>query len=115
MDRDLKANGRVWLTLNGKNFMGRGRAELLRHIAETGSISKAAKAMKMSYKAAWDSVDLMNNAYGQALVVSLTGGSRGGGSQVTVEGFKLMREFEKLQGRHQAWLIRTSSRLRGVK
>ena len=49
MDSRLKADGRFWLTLNGKNFLGRGRIELLQRIRETGSISKAAKAMKMSY------------------------------------------------------------------
>jgi len=91
MDRNLNAHGRVWLTLDGKNFMGRGRAELLKHIAETGSISKAAKAMKMSYKAAWDAVDAMNTAYGRALVESATGGSRGGGSRITADGLKLIR------------------------
>ncbi|MGO9445100.1 MAG: winged helix-turn-helix domain-containing protein [Thiobacillaceae bacterium] len=115
MDHDLKANGRVWLTLNGRNFMGRGRAELLRHIARTGSISQAARAMKMSYKAAWDSVDRMNIAYGQALVVSLAGGSRGGGSRVTAEGLALMADFERLQERHQTWLNQTSRRLGAIK
>ena len=40
----LKADGRFWLTLDGKNFLGRGRVELLQRIRETGSISRAAKA-----------------------------------------------------------------------
>ena len=95
--------------------MGRGRAELLKHIAETGSISKAAKAMKMSYKAAWDAVDAMNAAYGRALVESATGGSRGGGSEVTADGLKLIRKFEKLQRQHQAWLARSSNQLQKTK
>lgn len=111
MDRNIKAHGRVWLTLNGKNFMGRGRAELLKRIAQTGSISKAAKAMKMSYKAAWDAVDAMNAAYGQALVESASGGSRGGGSSVTPIGLELIGQFEKLQRQHQDWLEKISRRL----
>ena len=115
MDKSLNAHGRVWLTLNGKNFMGRGRAELLRHIAETGSISKAAKAMKMSYKAAWDAVDAMNTAYGHTLVESATGGSRGGGSRVTPDGLRLILQFEKLQQQHQIWLIKTTKKLQAVK
>jgi molybdate transport system regulatory protein len=107
----LNAHGRVWLTLDGKNFMGRGRAELLSRIAETGSISKAAKDMKMSYKAAWDAVDAMNSAYGKPLVESATGGSRGGGSRVTPAGLSLISQFEKLQQQHQSWLAKTSNQL----
>jgi molybdate transport system regulatory protein len=115
MNKSLNAHGRVWLTLNGKNFMGRGRAELLRQIGETGSISKAAKAMKMSYKAAWDAVDAMNTAYGRALVESATGGSRGGGSRVTPECIELLLEFEKLQAQHQTWLTKVSNKLQQAK
>jgi molybdate transport system regulatory protein len=115
MNKLLNAHGRVWLTLNGRNFMGRGRAELLRHIGETGSISKAAKAMKMSYKAAWDAVDSMNTAYGRALVESATGGSRGGGSRVTPDGIELLLRFEKLQAQHQTWLTKVSKKLQQAK
>jgi molybdate transport system regulatory protein len=111
MTEPLKAHGRVWLTLNGKNFIGRGRAELLRHVDATGSISKAAKAMKMSYKAAWDSVDAMNNAYGEPLVESATGGARGGGSRVTSPGLHLIRQYEQLQKQHQAWLDKVSRQI----
>lgn len=104
MTRTLNAHGRVWLTLNGKNFIGRGRAELLKQIAETGSISKAASAMKMSYKAAWDAVDAMNSAYGEPLVESATGGSRGGGSRVTAVGLQVLGQFDAFQRQHRTWL-----------
>jgi molybdate transport system regulatory protein len=115
MKRTLNAHGRVWLTLNAKNFMGRGRAELLRQIAETGSISKAASAMKMSYKAAWDAVDAMNTAYGEPLVESATGGSRGGGSLVTALGLQVLAQFDALQSQHQAWLEKVSNGLHALK
>jgi molybdate transport system regulatory protein len=115
MKRILDAHGRVWLTLNGKSFMGRGRAELLKQIARTGSISKAASAMKMSYKAAWDAVDAMNTAYGEPLVESATGGSHGGGSRVTGLGLQVLAQFDTLQGQHQAWLEGVSARLHSVK
>ena len=111
MMRTLNAHGRVWLTLNGKNFMGRGRAELLKRIAETGSISKAAIAMKMSYKAAWNAVDAMNNAYGETLVESATGGSRGGGSRITELGLQVLAQFDTLQHQHQTWLEDVSTKL----
>ena len=89
---------------NGKSLLGKGRLELLRQIESTGSISKAAKAMKMSYKSAWDAVDAMNNAMGAPLVESASGGTRGGGSRLTSAGKRLIREFELLEERHRQWL-----------
>jgi molybdate transport system regulatory protein len=100
----VEVQGRVWLSMNGKPLLGKGRLELLRQIAATGSISKAAKAMKMSYKAAWDAVDAMNNAMGTPVVESATGGSRGGGSQLTEAGKRLILEYQSLEERHRQWL-----------
>lgn len=111
MIRNLKLHGRVWLTLDGRNVVGHGRVELLRQIGATGSISEAAKAMKMSYKAAWDAVDAMNNALGQAVVESATGGSRGGGSRLTPFGRRLIEEFDGLEIRHREWLQQTAAEL----
>ncbi len=102
--KTVEVQGRVWLRANGKSLLGKGRLELLRQIESTGSISKAAKAMKMSYKSAWDAVDAMNNAMGAPLVESASGGSRGGGSQLTEAGRRLIREYELLEKRHRQWL-----------
>jgi molybdate transport system regulatory protein len=95
----LKADGRFWLTLDGKNFLGRGRIELLQRIRETGSISKAAKAMKMSYKAAWDAVDAMNAAWQSPLVESGPAGSR-----LTEDAERLIAAFHKAEARHAAFM-----------
>lgn len=111
MNKNLKLHGRVWLTLDGKNVVGHGRVELLRKIDETGSISKAAKSMKMSYKAAWDAVDAMNNALGTPVVESATGGSKGGGSQLTKFGQRLIAEFDQMEMRHRDWLQNMSREL----
>jgi len=99
MDSRLKADGRFWLTLDGKNFLGRGRVELLQRIHETGSISKAAKAMKMSYKAAWDAVDSMNSAWQAPLVESGPVGSR-----LTADAERLIAAFQKTEARHTAFM-----------
>jgi molybdate transport system regulatory protein len=111
MNKNLKLHGRVWLTLDGKNVVGHGRVELLRQIGETGSISRAAKSMKMSYKAAWDAVDAMNNTLGTPVVESATGGSKGGGSQLTDTGRRLIKEFESMEMQHREWLQQMSGEL----
>lgn len=90
-----KIDGRFWLTNNGEYFAGRGRIELLKHIKETGSIARAAKVMKMSYKAAWDSVDAMNKMTGQTLVLRTSGGRHGGGSKITDAGLEFIERYDK--------------------
>lgn len=88
---------RFWIKKENRNFLGSGKIELLEHIKETGSISKAAKLMKMSYKAAWDSIDSMNRLSEYPLVESNSGGKGGGGTAVTPEGKKTILVFRRLE------------------
>lgn len=106
MKAQLKADGRFWLTLDGRNFLGRGRIELLQRIRETGSISKAAKAMKMSYKAAWDAVDAMNASWHSTLVESGPAGSR-----LTEHAERLIEAFLKAESKHAAFMQKLSVEL----
>ncbi|WP_416830129.1 winged helix-turn-helix domain-containing protein, partial [Helicobacter ganmani] len=73
LEAKMRVQGRFWIREQDKNFLGHGKVELLERIAQSGSISKAAKEMRMSYKAAWDSIDLMNNVANEPLVVRVTG------------------------------------------
>ena len=93
----MEIEGRIWFKKEGKNLLGNGRVELLEKIDEYGSISKASKAMKMSYKAAWDMVDAMNNLSDKPLVQKVTGGKNGGGTKLTVEGLALINTFKKFK------------------
>ncbi len=108
MNRQLRADGRFWLTLDGRNFLGRGRVELLHRIRETGSISRAAKAMKMSYKAAWDAVDAMNDAWGAPLVASGPAGSR-----LTTDAEELIAAFHKAEAMHAGFMEKLAQGLPG--
>src|SRR5690606_38518675 len=75
----LEARGSLWITADGESLGGHGRMALLRAVAEQGSITQAAKAFGISYKAAWDAIDAMNRVAGEDLVERSSGG-RGGGS-----------------------------------
>lgn len=101
----LKIDGRFWFTNNGEGHVGRGRIELLKHIHETGSISQAAKAMKMSYKAAWDSVDGINTMYGETIVERSSGGKHGGGSRLTEAGLKFVEQYDKYTKMFESFLV----------
>lgn len=100
----MDIEGRLWVTKDGENLAGRGRIELLLHIDSTGSITQAAKAMKMSYKAAWDAIAAMNMTAGVLLVERLTGGKGGGGSRLTSAGYELIAAYERYEQQHQLFL-----------
>lgn len=73
------------------------RIELLRHIAEQGSITRAAKAAGLSYKGAWDAIDELNNLALTPLVERVVGGKGGGGARLSGEGQRVLRLYQKLQ------------------
>lgn len=77
--------------------LGPGKADLLEAINEAGSISAAARAMNMSYKRAWDLVNVMNTRFTQPLVDTSTGGKRGGGAHVTQFGHEVLGIYRKLE------------------
>jgi molybdate transport system regulatory protein len=71
--------------------------ELLERIDASGSISAAANAMGMSYKAAWQAVEAMNNLSEQPTVARQTGGRHGGGSTLTEYGRRVVAAYRRLE------------------
>ena len=87
---------KVWLEKDGKLLMGWGRASLLEKIDELGSISAAARAMKLAYRNAWLWVEAMNRLAPKPLVEKSTGGANGGYTRLTEEGRKAVEEYQKI-------------------
>ena len=77
--------------------MGPGKADLLDAIAESGSISAAARKLGMSYRRAWVLVDTMNASFKSPLVETLTGGAQGGGAQVTELGHDVVKRYREME------------------
>jgi molybdate transport system regulatory protein len=73
------------------------RMALLQHIAEQGSITRAAKSAGLSYKAAWDAIDELNNLAEKPLVERSVGGRGGGGAKLSAEGDRVLRLYQRLQ------------------
>ena len=82
--------------------MGPGKADLLRAIEQTGSISAAARALGMSYRRAWLLVDTMNHCFKQPLVETLTGGQKGGGAQITELGQDVLKRYLQMEAKAAA-------------
>jgi molybdate transport system regulatory protein len=82
--------------------MGPGKAELLRAIEETGSISAAARTLGMSYRRAWLLVDTMNQCFKSPVVETLTGGQKGGGARVSELGQEVLRRYLEMEAKAAA-------------
>lgn len=93
------------------NAVSARRIALLREIEARGSISQAARALGMTYKQAWDSVDALNNLAAQPLVLRRTGGQHGGGTELTDEGRRLIAVFETAEREHSRFLERLGASL----
>jgi molybdate transport system regulatory protein len=77
--------------------LGPGKIRLLEYIAETGSISAAARQMEMSYRRAWLLIDELNGMFGQPVVETAAGGSGGGGAKITDFGKRAIVVFRDLE------------------
>jgi len=82
--------------------MGPGKADLLQAIGEAGSISAAARRMKMSYRRAWLLVDTMNQCFDGPLVETATGGNHGGGARITELGQEVLRRYREMDAKASA-------------
>jgi molybdate transport system regulatory protein len=76
---------------------GPGKAELLRLVAETGSIGEAAKRMEMSYMRAWSLIQTMNACFKQPVVKAARGGHERGGAELTETGRRVLGSYRQME------------------
>jgi molybdate transport system regulatory protein len=87
--------------------LGPGKVKLLESIADTGSISAAARQMEMSYGRAWLLIEELNGMFGKPVVETAAGGSGGGGARITDFGSRVITVFRGLEANADA-LVKTS-------
>jgi molybdate transport system regulatory protein len=90
---------RLRVLLGATVAIGPGKADLLDAIAQSGSISAAAKAMGMSYRRAWLLVEAMNASFREPLVHSTRGGPGGGGARLTPLGHEALARYRDMEAR----------------
>lgn len=100
----VNVGGELWLSVGEVAFLGEARIGLLEQIGERGSITQAAKAAGISYKAAWDAVDAMNNLAPTPVVATATGGRGGGGARLTDEGRRLIAAYRTISAEYRHFL-----------
>jgi molybdate transport system regulatory protein len=77
--------------------LGPGKIALLEAIADTGSLSQAARQHRMSYRRAWLLLADVNASFAEAATQSATGGRGGGGMRLTPFGKRLIAQFRSLE------------------
>lgn len=77
--------------------IGPGKVALLEAIAETGSISAAARQLGMSYRRAWVLIDETNRSLASPAVATAAGGAHGGGTALTPVGDALVRHYRAVE------------------
>ena len=77
--------------------IGPGKVRLLELVAETGSISAAAREMDMSYRRAWLLIDEMNHIFKEPVVAAVAGGAHGGGAQLSELGHNVIATYRAVE------------------
>ena len=84
--------------MRGKEIaFGPGKMELLELVAETGSISEAAKRMDMSYMRAWSLIQTMNACFKEPVIEAVRGGHERGGAELTATGQRLLKLYRQME------------------
>jgi molybdate transport system regulatory protein len=104
----------LWLLFREREILLKGRIQLLSKVEETGSLSGAAKSVGLSYKAAWDTIDSLNNLSEKPLVTKATGGRAGGGSVLTDYGRDILRSYRTLEAEYRRMVSKTGNVIEGL-
>jgi molybdate transport system regulatory protein len=92
----------VRIDFGAERALGPGKIRLLEAIGKTGSISRAGRALGMSYRRAWLLVDDMNRCFRAPVVTTQPGGARGGGAALTPFGTELIESYRAIEARATA-------------
>lgn len=99
-----KIKSRIWIESDEHVLLGKGRVQLLKAIEETGSLSKAAKSINISYKKAWGLLDSINKSAKKPVTINTIGGKGGGGAELTDYGKSLILAFDEINQNCWAFL-----------
>jgi molybdate transport system regulatory protein len=93
----MKVRTKVWIDDDhDKVIFGSGRVRMLEAIDRLGSMNKAAKALKMSYRALWGRIKSTENRIGTKMIITRPGGGKGSGSILTPTGRQFLRNYKLL-------------------
>ncbi len=93
----ISVRSKIWMiNQDGDHIFGSGVATLIEDVSHLGSLRAAAESSGMSYRHAWGAIKEAEGNLGVPLLDPSTGGSGGGGSQITKEAKRLLRTYRRL-------------------
>ena len=92
----LEVRSKIWIERGGDVVLSEWRVELLEAIDAQGSLSRAAEALDVPYRTAWERIKATEAEVGIRLLESESGGSEGGGSRLTPEARDLCHRFRRV-------------------
>ena len=95
----IAARAKVWLESDGEYVFGRGISEILKAVAQEGSIKAAAAVVGKSYRHIWNRIKEAERALGVPLVETTVGGNSPRRSQLTPAAQTLVEQFDRLRSR----------------
>ncbi len=104
----LNLKTKTWLEANGQFIVGEGGIALLEAIASLGSIQEAARRVGWSYRHTWGYLKNMERNAGIRFIIPSHGGTPRGGTRLTPEGLKLLRDYRRFQRQLHATVKRQS-------
>jgi molybdate transport system regulatory protein len=84
---------------------------LLAAIGSEASIAAAARHVGLSYKAAWDAIEAMNNLADAPLVERMVGGKGGGGTHLTPDGERLVATWREVEAENARFIEQLNARI----
>ncbi len=92
-----QAKAKLWL-VNDRDepIMGEGRADLLKAIRDEGSLNRASKKVKISYKHAWMLLNEIEQSLGEPVIIKKRGGKEQG-TFLTEKAINLLEEYNTYQ------------------
>ena len=98
----LTIRSKIWIEREEEVVLSEWRVELLEAIDAHGSLTRAAEAMQVPYRTAWDRVKATEAQLGIRLLESESGGAQGGGSRLTPGARDYCQRFHRVSDGIQA-------------
>ena len=108
MKKKMVVTGRLWIEIDGENFLGSGRIELLEKIEALGSLRKAAISMGLSYRKAYYAIRSMNDLAPAPLIELRQGGKGGGCAKLTDTGRQFVLKYQQIAHNFVIFLTKQS-------
>jgi molybdate transport system regulatory protein len=93
----------LWLETEGHMLFGLGRIQLLELVERLGSLNQAAKALGMSYRAAWGRIKSTEEALGEPLLAKASGRK---GYELTPLAATLLKDFAQWHQEVEAFALK---------